>query len=170
MQNRFRWFMGVLVSLAIVSTAATESASAAAPATHEILPGSATGVVKVDGKAFPISHAYALGVGADYWLLLTDVPVPGATFRSPRAVRGLGLDGKTHGLLMTLDAKGSPNPIMVLQASEMTGDLSWQKTEFSAISKAGMEGKTYTVGPHKMGGSGTCEYHVSFKAPVNVVK
>ncbi|MGA9335049.1 MAG: hypothetical protein WBV39_12285 [Rudaea sp.] len=170
MKMRSDWFIGLLVSLAFVCAAGSEHAVAAAPAKREILPGSATGFVKVDGKRFQISHAYALGVVDDYWVLLTDVSVPGATFLNPRKVLGLGQDGKTHGLLMIVDSKGNPNPVTVLQASEMTGDMSWQKTEFSALSKAGMEATTYTLGPHKMGAGSTCEYRVSFKAPVNIMK
>jgi len=135
----------------------------------KVVAGSATGTTKIAGKEYQIKYSYALGVGDQYWLLLTDVSVPPESFEGARKIRALALDGKTHGLLITVDAKGNPNPVMILQVTEVTGDLSWQKLEFSKLTKETLEGKTSTSSPQKHGDK-TYEYSISFKAPVSVMR
>jgi hypothetical protein len=174
-------FTGVSAAVvALAATAATARAEAAGPQEVKVAPGSAEGFIKLDGKPYPIKHSYALAVGGGYWLLLTDVAVPDASFQGPRALRALGFDGKTHGLLVTIDAQGTPNPVMILQGVEATGDLSWQELELSKFSKSELEGKIHTRKPHDSDagsftkGEGqavpkTFEYDISFKAPVNDV-
>lgn len=134
----------------------------------KIVPGSATGSIKLNGKEYPIKYSYALAVGEEYWLILTDVPLPENTFDNPRGVLSLSADGKTHGLTMTLDSKGNPNPIRVLQVANVTSDLSWQKLEFSKLSKELLEGKTSTKSLQTLDDK-TYEYDISFKTPVNVI-
>jgi len=133
-----------------------------------IVPGSASGSIKLDGKEYPIKYSYALAVGEEYWLIVTDVPLPATTFDGPKGVLSLSTDGKTHGLTMTLDSKGNPNPIRVLQVAIVTSDLSWQQLEFSKLSKEVLEGKTSTKSLQKLNDK-TYEYQISFKAPVNVI-
>ena len=135
----------------------------------DIVPGTATGSIKLDGKEYPIKFSYALGIGDQYWLLLTDVSIPAMTFDNPRQVRSLGVDGKTHGLLMTLDSKGVPDPIMILQVVEVTNHPDWHKLEFSKLSKELLEVTTKTTSAQE-GDNKTYEYNISFKTPVNVVK
>jgi hypothetical protein len=126
------------------------------------------GAIKLDGKEYPIKYSYALAVGQEYCLILTDVPLPEKTFDGPSGVLSLSTDGKTHGLSMTLDSKGNPNPIRVLQVAAVTSDLSWQQLEFSKLSKELLEEKTSTKSVQKLNDK-TYEYNISFKTPVNVI-
>jgi hypothetical protein len=164
-----RWRYGGNMKKTIALAALLLFNSLESPGAKNVTAGSATGTAKIEGKEYQIKHSYALGVGDGYWLLLTDVPVPSEAFEGARKIRALALDGKTHGLLITLDAKGKPNPVMILQVTEVTGDLSWQTLELTKLSKETLEGKTSTVSPQKHGDK-TYEYNISFKAPVNVMR
>jgi hypothetical protein len=145
------------------------SSCVASAAGLTVAPGTASGYIRVDGKEYAIKYAYALAVGTDYWLLLTDAAVPNESFQGAIKVMSIGTDGKTHGLRLTLDANGKPNPIQILQVESATGNLDWQTLELSKAGKDALEGKTRTAAPHK-GAEKTYEYDISFKAPVNAVK
>lgn len=134
-----------------------------------VTPGTASGYIRVDGKEFPIKHSYALGLGDGYWLLLTDADVPNDSFQGAIKVKSIGTDGKTHGLMLTLDAKGKPDPITILQVESVTSNLDWQVFELSKAGKDTLEGKTRSLAPHK-GAEKSYEYDISFKAPVTAVK
>jgi hypothetical protein len=153
----------VLLAVFLAATSATAGA-----ATLNVTPGTASGHMKVDGKDYPIKYSYALAIGSNYWLLLTDIPVPNESFQGAIKVMSIATDGKTHGLKVDLDAKGKPDPITILQVEAVTSNLDWQTFALSTLRKDALEGKTHAA-PHK-GAEKTYEYDISFKTPVTSVK
>lgn len=135
---------------------------------------SATGAITVNGRQFPVRHAYASVQPGffdrkteDVRVLLTDVPVAeparGDTFALARLARAGGL----HGIEVVVDSKGEPmSGFLFAEAFDgMVSVSGMHRFDRKALERLQIAGRMFTDEPRTFSGV-TWQYDVTFSAAI----
>ena len=143
-------------------------------ATAYAQPGTATGTMTVNGKAFALRHAYASAQpgffdkkSEDVRVLLTDVPLDEEQRADVFAISRLARSGQLHGIEVVVDAKGSPmsGAIFVEAFNGMASVAGMHKFEITAMERKLIAGRMFVEGSRTFD-QVTWQYDATFSAPI----